>query len=335
MNTQETKLKMMRAGLISLLSVALLSASEPACAVTTTANGWIVGQTIGDVTVAAAGPSVTVRFSATTEFLATGEAVVIPTSSDLTRQFTGNYLATHTTSMSFNITSGGVTPGPGTRVVLKNGDREWYRYVSNVSPQSGVPAFNRISFNRADGWNTEAVGDPDVMWAEDLCHVDFVGITVMRNGIEPSAHSFTITAFALDGDTAMNSLSPLQQALALAFNGLTSVDDVVNAGLAGQDNNQDGMTDLDGIRAVYDPDYFARNLFKVRVVDGNEGFTVKWACVEGKSYRVLRASALAGGSQGLFVEVQSWRQATETGFMTWEDVDANTERQYFYKVVQQ
>jgi hypothetical protein len=313
------------AGLISVVAMVLWGA-QSVCGVTTQADTWTTVDKVGNARSSEPAPGqIMVKFSSSS-VPQLASLTVVPGSSDADESFTGNYAAARVNSVSFSITAVGALPGNGTALILRSGDRTWNRY--DLAVEVGGTAANRVSLNRADGWQTQAEGDLDALWASDLRKVDFIGIRVNRGGV-PAGQEFTIADFALEGDRTVGALSPLEEALLEAF-GVSSLADVTPA-QALLDSDGDGMTDLNEILAENDSAYFAENLFKVSVVASEDGFTVQWACVAGETYTVLKA----GSMRGAFEAVSTPTKADETGYMSFTDVDIEDGMQYFYKVEQQ
>ena len=249
--------------------------------------------------------------------------------------FVGDYIAAGVKSLTFRITGDGYLPRSA-RVVLKNKDgRAWCNPNVQVSAEAGVATINSISFDRSAGWdrNERPNVDKDAMWQADLKNVAVIGISLSQGGT--AAQSYTISHFMLvdqyGGTSDPGTLNPLEQALLDAF-GVTDMDALTEEQKA-RDLDGDGMTDLIEIRSEFEKG-FADSIFAAEVVAIEEdGITIRWPCVVGEKYTVLRSeslftvfSPLAGATQ---------LEATETGFMTHKDTTTTGKGPYFYKIFKQ
>jgi len=90
------------------------------------------------------------------------------------------------------------------------------------------------------------------------------------------------------------------------------------------------MVDFIEITAENDEEKFATELFLAEILDVSPtGALLQWACVNGKSYKVYRADAVAGP----FVEVSPEAlNAASTGYMKWTHAGATGKG--FYRVKQ-
>lgn len=233
--------------------------------------------------------------------------------------FWGNYTAAGMTGVAFNVASDGTVPKFAMVFIGNSGTgRIWYNQNVAVSSMPGVELYNRISLDRAAGWATDAEGDPDQMWSEDLQNVDMIGVRFIQNGMP--AQAFTVSEFhLLDADgyaTDSAFLTPLQQALYARF-GVTAVEQLT-PGQKLEDTNADGMTDLEAILLEYDLVY-ANSVFIAQIegIDQN-GIRLKWPAVRGSRYSVYRSTDL---KVGLFLVVPggAMQYATETGYMRFTD----------------
>ena len=132
----------------------------------------------------------------------------------------------------------------------------------------------------------------------------------------------------LDSERAIQSLTPLESALLARFGVTTAAE--VSAANAAVDSDGDGMTDLEKILVENDPGYFKKN-FKAELDESDaSGITIRWKCVQGYTYTVVRDTSMFG----TFGEAIFTATASQTGVMSYKDVDAASEVQYFYKVIQ-
>ena len=249
--------------------------------------------------------------------------------------FVGDYIAAGVKSLTFKVTGDGHLPG-SINVILKNKDgRAWCNPNVQVSAEAGVATVNTISFDRSAGWdrNERPSVDKDAMWAADLRNVAVIGIRLSQGGAE--AQSYTISDFMLvdqDGGTSgPGTLTPLEQALLDAF-GVTDIAALSDAQKL-RDLDGDGMPDLVELRSEHETG-FADSIFAAEIVEiESDGITIKWPCVAGEIYTVLRSTSLFTVFTPLAGALQL--EATETGYMTHKDTSATGSGPYFYKVFKQ
>ena len=123
------------------------------------------------------------------------------------------------------------------------------------------------------------------------------------------------------------SLSPLEAALFARF-GTTNLN-AIDCEVPVCDSDGDGMSDLDEIRAEFDPGAYEQEFFLAEIVSiDSNGVTIEFACVIGESYTILRT-----GNPGVNVEaIGTVPSVSETGYTTF--VDANAGDDCFYWIQQ-
>jgi len=330
MKTQELRASWKSVAVMAGVAVLLARGVNSARGVTIQADGWLLVDQYGVAQTSAPSPgSITVRFPGAGAVPDSARVTLVPVlGSSGVSAFIGNYAAARVNSIAMKLTSNGATFSRGTRVVLRSGDREWKRPLT-VPSESGVPVSNRIGLSLTDGWELQSgeVADLGAAWAADLRKVDALEVAVVRSGV-PGVQELTISEFGLEADRTIGSIAPLAAALLERF-GVENLWDVTPE-QASQDSDGDGMTDLNEILAENDPAYYKNVLFKATVVEDRDGFTVRWPCVKGITYTVMRASSL----RGVFVPVHT-KPADHTGYDAYTDVDIVAGAQYFYKVVYQ
>lgn len=192
----------------------------------------------------------------------------------------------------------------------------------------------------AGGWNCQTEAGTQQKWLADLANVQGLYIQVANNKAMPSGipQTFTISNFRVLGTSVIGGsavLTPFEQALMDAF-GVTRIVDVTEEQKT-WDTDGDGMTDYDEILSEFVPGYFDL-LFRARIVSVTEsGVDVKWACIAGKTYKLLKSNSLTPKNftvvaDGLQPALGSGAGST-VGYMTHTDseqVDPNA----FYVVEQ-
>lgn len=244
--------------------------------------------------------------------------------------FSGDYLSNGVKGVSFTLISDGCAP-VNTTVFFgsKRSGRVWYNPNVQASDVAGQVVLNSILFERASGWATDAKGDLDVMWREDLGCVDVIGVRMMQKGRAPQA--CMVSGFRLyDANGFVTSsavLGKLEQALYMSF-GVTSADALSDAQKL-RDANGNGMADFTEILLENDLNY-ANSVFAAEVMEiEGDIITIKWPCVNGSTYSVYRATDLNGGF--FLLPGAASLQATQTGYMTYKDT-ATGSSTYYYKV---
>jgi hypothetical protein len=308
------------------LLLAVIGCAGHAGAVTVQADRWDVLLSAGATVTQPSAGLADIKFAANFN---PGEVHLAPASTDPSRLFAGDYAIAKIHALL--VTLKGVNVGrmpDGSLLQLSSGGNTWVSY--NLATAFGQNVSNRISTDRASGgWML--VDDPgldaaalNARWGETLSQVDSVKIIIPKG--DDGAH-ITVSAFALDGDRAVQSLTPLEAALLARF-GVTTAAEVAS-GDAAIDSDGDGMTDLAEILAENDPAWFSAN-FKAELADSNGGITISWMAVKGRTYTLVRDTTMFGN----FTEVIFSSTATDTAIMSHTDTDAAVEVQYFYRVIQ-
>jgi hypothetical protein len=245
--------------------------------------------------------------------------------------FAGNYTAMGVSAVSFKIRSEKTVSSPVlVQIVLRSSvsGRVWRNESVAASAVQGEWISNQVSFDRASGWKRDGSGDFDAMWAADLQSVEMIGVRLAQPGRE--AMSYTVAEFVITGSfgTTPGFLTPLEKALKDRF-GVTAVSELTDAQKTA-DADADGMTDVAEILSENDQDY-ANSIFVAEIVSVTDaGVLVKWACVAGSRYTVIRGDSLMDEFQDLPGAVSL--PATSTGFMTYLDTTGVNGGPYFYKM---
>jgi len=249
--------------------------------------------------------------------------------------FVGDYHAAGVESLTFKIVGDGHVPGTIMAILRTNRGRTWYNSNVQVSATAGEETVNTVSFDRSAGWdrNERPSVDKDAMWAADLKDVAAVGVTLTQGGIQ--AQSYTISHFMLldryGGTSGPGTLTPLEQALLDAF-GVTDMA-VLTEEQQLRDLDGDGMTDLVEIRSELE-DGFADSIFAAEIVEiERDGVTIRWPCVAGEKYTVLRSDSLFSLFAPLAGAIEL--EAAETGFMIHRDTATAGTGPYFYRIFKQ
>ena len=146
------------------------------------------------------------------------------------------------------------------------------------------------------GW-TRNDTDLAAKWAEDLTDVDLIGIELQRGG--SGEETYSLASFTV-GDE-VGTLSPLEEALSLHFNGARSVAELSAADLA-RDTTGDGVKDWEWLLAAQDLGFFQSEVFWVRTVavDDDGAITIEWPAAQAGTYEVRRVAVEALGSDNAF-----------------------------------
>lgn len=319
-------------------SLVVATVCSTASAVTIEADVLQADNAYGSVTCNTSVPgAATVAFSGS--FMDSGGISLSPSSADPAKRFVGDFTAAGISSVSFTVQNAtGGTVGSSSTLTLITDTRMWTIRVSALFPTvAGGVATNRISLRREDGWNAVILAgeDPDQVWQSSLASVTRLSLDLAK-GSGPV--TLTISGVSIDGDRAIVSLTPLQDALMARF-GVTDAADV-SADQAAIDSDGDGMSDLAEILSVHDAAFYATTAFKARADSTDAGIVITWGCKAGAVYKVLRTSDLRVG--GSFVEgaegvevVAKDIVATETGYMYITDPETNGSNEYFYRVILQ
>lgn len=307
-----------RAGLpaLAMMMVASLGAKADA---TTTAVNWTLVSKDAVVTVVTNGPAVTANFPASPVPLETSAILrpVAPSSG----AFTGNYARVKASSIGLTAVGNfAMSAASYVRLSARTG-RFWARY----SLTNGV---NEIPLTRvAGGWtNLFASADDDTLdayWSEDMQQVSGVIVHLKRNMSAPGTHSVTVSNFQLKSDRAVGAApASLEQELLDEF-GVSSIGELTEEQMI-EDDDTDGMTDLDEILAEQDPcgqtGEFAQGIFEAEVATVGDGTAeISFACVGGESYTIYRSLTIGGAST-----VVGTRYPIETGFDSITDMAAGS-----------
>ncbi|MDI6774261.1 MAG: hypothetical protein QME60_02535 [Verrucomicrobiota bacterium] len=257
------------------------------------------------------------------------EAVLVADGGKADSPFTGDYVADGVKGVTFRVRGDGHTPGSAMVILRSRSGRIWSNDRFQFPAEAGVWSTVTLSFERSAGW-TRGGADLDAKWDADIRSVTLIGIQMSRSGTD--AQSYTIDDFMLlDADHMPDALTPLERALRDRF-GVTRREDVAPADQL-VDTDFDGMTDLFEILSKYDSD-FANAIFEAQILSVTDaGVTIRWTCVEGSKYTVLRGSQLTGGLDPLPDFAGLDMPATETGYMTLVDTDAKGSGPYYYRIL--
>ena len=245
--------------------------------------------------------------------------------------FSGNYAEMGVSGASFKIKSESNVSAPvQVQIVLRSSvsGRVWRNESVRASAVAGEWILNSVTFDRASGWKRDGSGDFDAMWAADLQSVEIIGVRLSQPGKE--AMSYTVAEFVITGafGTTPGLLTPLEEALKDRF-GVTKVSELTDSQKTA-DSDGDGMADVAEILSENDQEY-ANSIFVAEIVSVTDaGVLVKWACVAGSRYTVIRAASLMDEFQDLPGAVSI--PATSTGFMTHLDTTGVEGGPYFYKM---
>lgn len=298
-----------------LLMVASVVLSE---GVTTTAARWDLVSKDSVVTVTTNGPSVTANLPI--YFSVTTSATLAPVP-PVGGSFTGNYSRVKASALGLNVTANFAMSAESYVRLVPSTVRRWARY----SLTNGV---NQLLLDRVDGqWVPMFVETNDATldanWAEDMQKVAGISVHLKRNNAAPGTHTITVSNFHLVSDRPLGAPpDTLEQALMKEFN-KASIGELSDAELA-EDDDVDGMTDLDEILSEIDPcgqsADFAAVLFEADVVSVGDGTAeISFACVGGESYTIYRSLTIGGAAT-----VVGTRYPIETGFDSITDTAAGS-----------
>lgn len=246
--------------------------------------------------------------------------------------FSGNYIQAGVQSVLFHVQShSNVSEPVDIMLVLRSSvtGRTWRNENVTASRVDGELVVNQVSFDRSSGWTRDGGGDLDAMWTEDLQGVEVIGVRLTQPARE--GMSYTVSAFTISGTTFTSSpatLTALENALQDKF-GVISLDALTDAQKAA-DSDGDGMTDLEAVLSENDETY-ANSIFMAEIIGVTDaGILIKWPCVVGSHYTVIRADNLMSPFEDLAGAISL--PADKTGFMTYLDVSAVGDGPYFYKI---
>jgi hypothetical protein len=328
------KIKTMRghAWLVAPLALAMIGACGIAQAVLLQADGWnTVAMGAATATQTAGIADITLPGGMTS-----GDVTLTPTSTDPSRQFTGDYAGARVTSIVVQLTGVNVAQLPeGTCLEIVSGLDTWTSDKLSITT-ANQPATNVVSAIRTAGnwvlsWQNQGLDNDtlEAKWAAALHNVASIRMIVPSDS--RFAGRYLVSNFALDGDRAVQSLSLLEAALLARF-GQTNVNAISPADAAYKSLGQ-RMTDLEIILANYIPGYFEEKLFRVEADEMDAaGLTIYWTTLANHTYTLLRATTASGPYE--VVPAVDRVLATQTGTMSYTDLDAAVGVQYFYKVKQ-
>lgn len=312
-------------------------ASVMASAATTDAIAWTINDRHGITlpTVTTNGSSIKVSFK-DPGFPFAADAVVAPVAG-MNASFTGDYSRAGIQVANFTVvaTNSPATNSPIAAIIQLYGrtGRIWATFaVSNGN--------NSVSFNRSQGVWTLIDGDTgadlDIQWSDDQHNVAGLELKIQRNASVSAFQTVAISNFYLLGSQTVGSAPmTLENALMQAF-GTNNVADIAPE-IANDDDDGDGMSNLDEVLAMYQDGYFDETLFKASF--GVGGVTIRFACLNGNTYSVERAT---NAVSGVYAEIGSvtatngpgYTATNGTGYAEYQD-SAPGDGPNFYRVVQQ
>jgi hypothetical protein len=318
-------MKMATNNMAGMMTLAIVVATSKSAGGATTAGvHWTVENKDTLVTVVTNGALVTVTIP--DQFGFTLAATVVP-QPGAGGSFTGNYARAQVSALRF-LVGGNKTLPYNAHVRLTGGtQRRWYRY--GLANGTNTIALNRVS----GGWTylaqtTEDAATLDAYWAEDLQNVVHVMVRPIRNPSVTGPQTVTINNFELTSGKVVGAASGSLEAALFAEFGETNTADLSDAQML-EDDDADGMTDLDEILAELSPcdqlGDFATGIFEGSVTNVMpESAEITFACVAGESYTVYRASAV-GGSE----TVVGSKYPMHTGFDSVLDTNAVGEAAFY------
>jgi len=322
----------MAACLFTATLALLVAGAIPAGALTVEADNWTPGPVRGRAFVTpGTNGNVTILFPALGMGGVPPEGAAYAESSDPYMPLSGDYIEAQVRFISLTTgKSTAYTPSWARVAINCQSGRQWINYNVRFAATSLV---NTVGMNSvADGWlcldlwgaSAEVL---NAAWSNDLRSVERIGVRLSMNGL--AAQSYTVSDLKMESARSLGSLTPLQQALYERF-GVTGVGDLTPEQLA-QDQDGDGMTDVDEIRAVHEPGYFDDNLHRVEILSIGPGFVVvRWACVAGRHYTLMEAADLLAANPFQPVTGKENLAAPETGYMqTTVDIVDDGMRYYF------
>ncbi len=310
------------AGMMTLAIV--VAASKSAGGATTAGVSWTVEEKDSLVTVVTNGSLVTV--SIPEQFGFTLSATLVP-QPGLGGSFTGNYSRAQASAISLTVGGNKTLPyNAHVRLVAGTGHR-WYRY--GLTNGINVMALQRV----AGGWTylartTETDAELDTYWAEDMQDVLSLVVTPVRNPFVTGPQTVTLNNFELTSGKVVGATSGTLEAALFAEFGETNIAGLTEEQML-EDDDADGMTDLDEILAELSPcdqlGDFATGIFEGSVTNVTpESAEITFACVAGESYTVYRATKVGG----VATEVGS-KYPMHTGFDSVLDTNAVGEAAFY------
>lgn len=237
--------------------------------------------------------------------------------------FVGDYIAARIEGLSFRVKRGG-SGVTSVKLYLKGATgRIWSNTKLVLSETPGDWAISNVSFDRGEGgWTRGERANLDALWDIDLRNVQEVGFFLCQAG--STGQSCSIDDFRLIGDGFVSEEAILAELRQHFDVNISNVDQLTGAQLA-QDSDKDSRSDANAIVAGDDPG-LAAEILEVAV----DGITIRWPCVKGKTYTVVRTSDLA---DGFSLAVLTDEEAQENGWMAYKDTGATAPDPYFYKVI--
>ncbi len=310
---------------VSWFSALFLLTGGTAWSATTVSDNWTATSASDGVVVTFNVTAVTASLPAV--FGSQKRVTLIPGSTDPSVTFVGNYKVAGASHIAFDLASNGPIDG-GTQVQLVAGEpsRKWLRRELVTGP-------NSISLVRASGgWILGSLGyegaDLDQLWAQDIENVTSLGLIASRSQAAAGSQDITVSNFSISSTRAIGAALTLEDRLMDRF-GVSSVADLSDEQLAA-DSDGDGMTDVNEILAENDPYGYFESLFKAEVVAVEKGsVTVKFACVKGLTYTIIRTTEVGGAT-----EYQGVITAGDTGYATYTDTNPVEGANAYYYVIQ-
>jgi len=248
--------------------------------------------------------------------------------SDPANMFTGD--VREYSGFRFKIHGDGHLPNEAKLIIFQRFpkyNRLWTHSGIDVSPVPGEWVISEIPLVMEKGWGTTFVTSrytKEQLWAMDIENVHALVLRLKPVGMD--AQTYSISDFRLVGPGVISepaTLSPLQ-----AYFGVQSVDELT-AEMLKLDSDGDGMSDYHEILAGLNP-YDASSVLAARVAVATTANTISWEGVLGATYGVMRSNNLLEG----FELIESGRKASYTGeTLTFNDIDTDRAKPYYYKVV--
>jgi hypothetical protein len=240
--------------------------------------------------------------------------------------FVGNYLTAGVQGIQFVVNApAGMAPVARAFLITAEG-RSWVR--EGVQVVAGASTLNTLAFDVGpSAWYRaeDASVDLKAMWKHDLQQVAIIGVEFIQNQFV--GQSATVDDFRLYGEGFMSDSAILAR-INRHFGVNVSSIDQLSATLKTKDSNRDGVTDLADVIAGND---FG---FAAEIVEGAKagpGITLRWPCVLGRKYTLLRAGTLFDDFLPLEGAVQM--QASSSEYMEYTDTTADGSS-FFYRVME-
>lgn len=237
-------------------------------------------------------------------------------------EFIGDYIGARVTAIAFNIRMEGSCTTEISMYLVGGSGRVW-RYDDLVIPaRAGEWAVNRVSTEMTK-WILPGSGLS--AWEQDLADVERIGFTITQRG--GAAQTCSVQGLTLLSDYIPTQADMLRRRLQDHFGpNVQSVADLDALQLS-MDSDRDGRTDLDQIMAGEDPGLAV----EILSLTPDEGATIGWPYVQGKSYTVLRMSEISSDRNGSVI-VTNWVPGI-SGYRKYPDSGAIEVEKSFYQVI--